>query len=132
MFKIQAVIYRIKNKKILLLKRKNSEWHLLTGNVEEYESILSALRREIFEETGIKEIKKLIFLDRYLFEKNHTNFIEYSYAVVVPENTEITFEYNPYQEHIDYKWVEYKESLNLLKWDIQKKSVVKLNKLITQ
>ena len=53
---------------IALVNQNNNSWSLPKGHVENNETILDAAKREIYEETGIKEIqliKKLGFYKRY-------------------------------------------------------------------
>jgi tRNA nucleotidyltransferase (CCA-adding enzyme) len=60
-----AVIYKIANSEplFLLIKSKKSErWGFPKGHIEEGETGIETARREIFEETGLKEIK---FIDGF-------------------------------------------------------------------
>ncbi len=61
---VGAVVLR--NEKILLVKRKNApfkgEWSIPGGKQKISETVIEAVKREIYEETGIR-IKKLKFLD---------------------------------------------------------------------
>jgi leucyl-tRNA synthetase len=55
---IQAIIRNPKNGKILCLKWKKQPWTtFVVGGVEEGENVETAARREILEETGIKDLK---------------------------------------------------------------------------
>jgi 8-oxo-dGTP pyrophosphatase MutT (NUDIX family) len=62
---VEAIIFRRKNSTIeyLLLKRlpgRNGFWQPITGGVEEGETQEETLRREIKEETGMKNLISLV------------------------------------------------------------------------
>jgi 8-oxo-dGTP pyrophosphatase MutT (NUDIX family) len=64
-FSYGAIIYKINNSnpEFLLVKSKRSKrWGFPKGHVEKGESELETARREIFEETGIKNLK---FIDNF-------------------------------------------------------------------
>lgn len=55
---IEAVVYNPKTDKYLILKWKNQPWStFITGGIDKDEDIIMAARREIFEETGYKNVK---------------------------------------------------------------------------
>lgn len=79
----------IKNKKILLIKRKNSpfqgKWALPGGFVEYGETTEDAVIREVCEETGIKtKIKKLagVYSDPNRDPRGHTITIVYFLEII--------------------------------------------------
>ena len=64
---VGVVILNNKNE-IFVGKRKDNpvnKWQMPQGGVDEGESYLSAMRRELFEETSIKSIKVLKQLDKF-------------------------------------------------------------------
>ncbi len=115
------VIYRKENNraKFLLLKypSEGSEgdyWGLPKGHIEKKEKPLETAKRELFEETGIKEedievnpeFRKWI---KYFFKrKGGTIFkiVIYFLAKTKRETIKIS------QEHSDYEWVYFEEALN--------------------
>ena len=59
-FAAGAVVYKIENGKALFLlvfSKRNSNWGFPKGHIEKDETEIAAAKREIFEETGISELK---------------------------------------------------------------------------
>ena len=131
---VEAIIFRRNGNKVeyLLLKRlpeRNGFWQPITGGVEEGETRNEALRREIKEETGIKNIVAVLE-DLYLFEFSDPNLNqEYVYGVEVSPSEEIALDQ---KEHSEYKWCSFQEALQLLHWRENKEALRKLNKTLTQ
>jgi len=130
---VEAIIFRRNGNKMeyLLLKRlpeRNGFWQPITGGVEEGETRNEALRREIREETGIKNIVAVLE-DLYLFEFSDPNLNqEYVYGVEVSSSEEIILDQ---KEHSEYKWCSFQEALQLLHWKENKEALRKLNKTLT-
>jgi 8-oxo-dGTP pyrophosphatase MutT (NUDIX family) len=139
---IQAIVFRKINDtfEFLLLKRipeKGGFWQSVTGGLEEGESLETALRREIKEEIGITDIKKIIRnVDFCQFnDKAHENskgkwLSEFVFGVEIDETAKINTLNNNYKEHSEFKWCSFEEVLKLLKWDSNKESLKKLNKIL--
>jgi dATP pyrophosphohydrolase len=131
---VEAIIFRRNGNKVeyLLLKRlpeRNGFWQPVTGGVEEGETRNEALRREIREETGIKNIVAVLE-DLYFFEFSDPNLNqEYVYGVEVSPSEEIMLDQ---KEHSEYKWCSFHEALQLLHWKENKEALRKLNKKLTQ
>lgn len=65
-----------KHGKILVVAQKHNSWSLPKGGIEEGETALEAAKREIYEESGVKDlefIKELISYDRYKIGINGLN-----------------------------------------------------------
>lgn len=131
---VEAIIFRRNDKGIecLLLKRlpqKNGFWQPVTGGVEEGETLEEALRREIMEETGVRNIVAVIE-GLYYFEFSDPNLNqEYVYGVEVSPSEEIMLNG---EEHSEYKWCGFQEALQLLSWKENKEALRKLNRTLTQ
>jgi len=131
---VEAILFRRNGNKVeyLLLKRlpeRNGFWQPVTGGVEEGETRKEALRREIREETGIKNIITVLE-DLYLFEFSDPNLNqEYVYGVEVSPSEEIVLDR---KEHSEYRWCSFQEALKLLHWKENKRALRKLNKTLTQ
>ncbi len=143
---IEAILFKKTESEIqfLLLKRipRSGEfWQPITGGLEEGETIMEALKREIREETGIENIVRIIENVHY-FEFRDLPFIEYlkkqgqtceylkeyvfGVEVALDEVVDLDVE-----EHSEYKWCAFKEALSLLKWRENKGALKKLNEILS-
>jgi 8-oxo-dGTP pyrophosphatase MutT (NUDIX family) len=111
----------------LLLKRTKEDggfWQSVTGTCREGESIIGALTRETFEETGITEDDIYTISDQvhsFTWSRGEQVIQEFAYAVRVGE-VDITL--NP-DEHDDYTWIGYQEALSMLGRENNKVSLTK-------
>ena len=91
-------------------------------------------RREIFEETGIKNIVGIIE-DVHCFEYSGPHFIkgfdfikEYVFGVEIHADEKIVIDG---KEHCQFKWCSFHEALELLKWNENKEALSRLNKILS-
>lgn len=129
---VEAILFRRKNgrTKYLLLKRtpeREGFWQPVTGGVEEGETRIDALKREVTEETGIKGILGIIegihyfeFSDPYLNK-------EYVYGVEVSADEKVVIDE---KEHSEFRWCSLQETLRLMKWKENKEALKKLNGIL--
>ena len=116
---VQAVIFRLKpTLEFLILHRvpeKGGFWQNLSGGVEEGESLLNALKRELKEEVSIDKQIKRIIEDVYFYEWEQAGqkIKEWVFAVEVYPNTEVKLS----EEHDEYRWCDAEEAKALLKWE---------------
>jgi len=126
------------NIKYAIFKRTESDyWQGIAGGGEDAESFLDAARRECFEEAGISEDEKYIKLDSVssipvenimsvsIWDKNIYVICEHSFGV---ELSDCILKIS--DEHNEYKWLEYKDAINYLKWDSNKTALWELNERI--
>ena len=131
---VEAIIFRRNSSIIeyLLLKRlpeRNEFWQPVTGGMEEGETRDEALRREVMEETGVRNMVAVIE-GLYYFEFSDPNLNqEYVCGVEVPSSEEIVLD--P-KEHSEYRWCSFQEALQLLHWKENKEALRKLNLTLTQ
>jgi dATP pyrophosphohydrolase len=129
---IEAIIFRRNSGLIeyLLLKRlpeRNVFWQPITGGLEEGETQIEALHREIREETGIKNLAKVIE-GLYYFEFSDPNLNkEYVYGVEVSPTEKVVLDA---REHSEYRWRRIQEALQLLNWKENKEALRKLNAIL--
>ena len=131
---VEAIIFRRKSDTVeyLLLKRlpdRNGFWHWqpVTGGLEERETRTEALRREIKEETGIKNLIRVIE-DLYYFEFSDPNLNqEYVYGVEVSSTEEVDLDG---REHSEYRRCGTKDALQLLYWKENKEALEKLSTIL--
>jgi 8-oxo-dGTP pyrophosphatase MutT (NUDIX family) len=137
---VQGILFRKIGRGIeyLLLKttpEREDFWQPVTGGLEEGETKVEALKREVWEETGIRNVVRIIenvdyfeFSDSHFINIKGFNFIkEYVFGVEVDPNEKIAIDG---KEHSQFKWCSLQEALQLLKWDENKKALSKLNDIV--
>ena len=126
---VEIIVYKIIKKQplFLLVKRspeKGDFWQPITGGANENENLIDAAKRELLEETGIKEYKKFLS-GVYYFEfdtENYGRLKEYVYGVEVDKDVDAELSH----EHTEKKWCTIDEALQLLKFDTNKEAFKKL------
>ncbi|WP_051931455.1 NUDIX domain-containing protein [Clostridium sp. KNHs214] len=120
--------------KVLILKRtpdRSGYWQPVCGGIENDESSRDAVIREVFEETGITDIKNIIDLN-YTFNYRETkngilmDMTDICFAVEVDGISHVRISY----EHEAYKWCSYTESKKYLNWKHNLIALDRLMKLI--
>ena len=115
-----GVIIFNKNKKIFVGKRKDNpvdKWQMPQGGLDKNEDFLSAMRRELFEETGIKSIKILKVIDGFFEYELPNNLVgiiwkgkyrgqkqKWFITKFIGDEKEINLE-SKHQEFIEWKWI---------------------------
>jgi len=95
--------------------------------LEERETRTEALRREIKEETGIKNLIRVIE-DLCYFEFSNPNLNqEYVHGVEVSSTEDVMLDG---REHSEYRWCGIKDALQLLYWKENKEALEKLDKIL--
>lgn len=111
----------------LLMQSPRGDWNFVKGHREYGESDEETLRREVYEETGIRKFKILGFVGniRYSFSNRAGQSIkkEVSFYLASSDTTEVTLS----SEHINFKWAEYKDAIGVLSFD---QSISILNKAV--
>jgi len=111
-----AVMFRVGNSaKYLLLHYEAGHWDFVKGHVEEQESEEDTVRREIFEETGLKN-KRFVsdFRERinYFYRRRgrtvSKEVIFYLVEALGEEPVNIS------GEHVGYEWLPYREAFERL------------------
>jgi len=127
---IQAVIFdEVGNdKKVLLLKKidfsaKRFRWRLLKGGVNEGETEAEALRREVFEEIGLKNVKILSKVHKYEFVFRNTKHLVSSYLTKANSRELIKLQKS---EVADYIWTTKEGALHILYWNNEKEAIKQL------
>ncbi len=116
----------------LLLHYPAGHWDFPKGNIEEGEAPVETVRREIFEETGIKRIhilkgfgEKVDYFYRRDSEPVHKSVI---YLLAQTKTREVTLSY----EHKGYAWLSLKEALNKVTYKNSKQVLQDAAKFLRQ
>ncbi len=116
------VVFRVKNdeRQYLLLDRKEGFLDFPKGHIEKGESETEAAQRETLEESGLKVTpipgfrKEIDYWFRLQGELIHKIVVMFTAEVSDGAAPEISF------EHVGLRWLNYGDSMNLLKYDNQK------------
>lgn len=127
---IQAVIFdEVDNaKRVLLLKKidfsaKRYRWRLLKGGVNNGETETEALQREIFEETGLKNVKIIGKVNAYEFVFRSVKHMVSSYMVKASSKETIKLQKT---EVADFIWTTKNNALQMLHWNNEREAVRQL------
>ena len=127
---VQAVLFDKSHGHIVLLVRKKDtriprfRWRLLKGGVDRGETKADALRREIFEETGMKGIRILQQIHDYEFVFKETLHRVSSFLVEADSREPIRLQES---ELSDYLWTDPESAATLLYWTNEKEALKKLS-----
>jgi len=132
------VVYRLNNEtnsiEYILLKRKLHwlGWEFPKGGIEAGEKLLSAVKRECKEETGLKPIKIKAYnlRGRYKYHKtlaDRPGYIGQSYVLLSAEVKKAKIKLDK-EEHSSYVWLSFPEAIKKLTWKNQKKCLKRVNK----
>jgi len=143
-----GVIILNKNNQVFVAKRKDNpvdRWQMPQGGVNSGESYLSAMKRELFEETSIKSIELLKEIDGFFEYELPDNLVgviwkgkfrgqkqKWFIVKFIGNEKEINLK-TKYQEFIDWKWIAPDELPNVIvdfKKNLYLSLLVKLKKLI--
>lgn len=127
-----------KEKKLLFLllhypsgsRTQKDYWDFPKGHIEKGEKLEDTVKREVEEETGLKDIgiiKGFKETIRYFFKwesKNILKFVTFHLAETKTEEIEIS------REHIGYKWLPYSEALGQLTFKNAKEILKKANEYL--
>lgn len=130
---IEVIVFKKDNDgySFLMLKRNSKKggfWQPITGNVDPGETFEDAAIRELFEETGVKELIRLFYTGfSFNFFDDGRNQIEKVYAVQIDKLTPIVIS----QEHEEYSWVNYADCQDkYLKYPGNKKGLETLKSIL--
>ncbi len=138
-----AVIFRKENNKIyyLLLRYEAGHWGFPKGHIEKGESEEETMKREVEEETGIKDIKiisgfkehiKYVFRNIYELKEKHKKskdlwvfkVVTFYLAETKTKEVKISF------EHTDFKWLTCKEAIKQLSFKNAKEILKKADQFL--
>ena len=124
---VDCYVYRQTDKglKFLILKRNEKKlyehlWQGVAGKIEKDEEAWQTAIRELKEETGLDPLKMFVADHVSQFYEKHgdrVNLVPVFGIEVDSKNVILS------DEHIEYKWVDFKEAFNTLVWNGQKKGI---------
>ena len=134
-----AVIFRKEGDKAFFLllhypsfRGPKSHWDFSKGNIEKGEKLEETVKREVEEETGIKDvtiIKGFKETIKYFFKfegKNILKFVTFFLAETKEKQVKIS------QEHIGFEWLPYKEAKVQLTYENAKEILQKANEFLSK
>jgi bis(5'-nucleosidyl)-tetraphosphatase len=127
-----AIVFRRQNKEIkyLIIKYGWGHWEFPRGGIEKGESLEETARREIEEETGIKNIE---FIEgfkewiKFFFKLKGDGIMKIATFFLAETKTE---EIKLSHEHEDHAWLKYEDALDKLTFDNSKKVLKKAHNFI--
>jgi len=135
-----AIIFRKEGDRIyyLLLRYPTSSrsskdyWDLPKGHVEKGEELEDTVKREVEEETGLKDLKIIGGFKetiRYFFKFEGQNILKFvTFFLAVSDKKEIKIS----GEHLGYRWLPYEEALEQLTYKNAKEILQKANEFISR
>jgi dATP pyrophosphohydrolase len=126
----------------VLRRRDHSDacWQGVAGGVEEGESVEEAARREMREEAGIPldalllpldsraSVPAVEFRDRDLWAPDVYVVTEHAFGVRIEDGQSIVLS----GDHVEYRWVRYREAAALLRWDGNRTALWELNERLSR
>ena len=122
--------------KFLLIHHEIGHWAFPKGHKIDDESIKETVRRELYEETGIKNIDidfDKRFVEKYIFKKNGTEFDKtVTYFLGFVGSGEIEEASDPTGEIKEMRWATYDEAIKLLTFNEARDLLREVNEYLTK
>jgi len=118
------------NVNYLILNYSYGHWDFPKGNIENGESELDTIKREIMEETGITDIN---FIDDFRQQISYRYKKKFKlvnklviYYIVETKSNKVVLSF----EHVNFVWLNYNDALNRLSFDNSKKILKNANEFL--
>ena len=124
---VDCYVYQQTDKglKFLILKRNEKKlyehlWQGVAGKIEKDEEAWQTAIRELKEETGLDPVKMFVadHVSQF-YERNGDRVILVPVFGIEVDSKNVILS----DEHIEYKWVDFKEAFDTLVWNGQKKGI---------
>ena len=119
------------NVNYLILNYSYGHWDFPKGNIENGESELDTIKREIMEETGITDIN---FIDDFRQQISYRYKKKFKlvnklviYYIVETKSNKVVLSF----EHVNFAWLNYNDALNRLSFDNSKKILKNANEFLS-
>lgn len=120
--KVGAVITY--NNKILVVKRNQEDgefWQTITGSVDEGEALQEALKREVYEETGLTGSSSYpSILHSFIWQREGVEYLEVVFLFKA-DSDKVKLSC----EHTDYEWLEPDKAIERVKMESNKIAIQK-------
>lgn len=136
-----AVIFRMNGKNVeYLLLRAYNYWDCPKGQLEENEDFLETAKREVFEESNLKEItfvtknKEKLYIETLPYGRRRKIARYYLCFVSFEESQKVKLKINPElgkAEHDEFRWEKYENAFNFFN-DRMKKVLNWANKIVEE
>ncbi len=126
-----AVIFRQNKERLyLLLHYEAGHWDFPKGNIEKNETEEETARREIEEETGIRNLRFIKGFREFIhyFYKKDKNLVSKKVVFLLAETKEEHIKLS--FEHIGYKWLNYDRAIEQITYNESKKILQKAEKFL--
>jgi len=135
-----AIIFRKEGDEIYYLllhyprgaRRPEPYWDFPKGHVEKGEKEINTVKREVWEETGLKDLR---FIDgfkeqiKYFFKWEGENILKFvTFYLAETEEKDIKIS----SEHIGFKWLPYKKAMTQLTFQNAKELLQKANNFLSR
>ena len=132
---VDCYVYRQTDKGLMFLILKRNEkklyehlWQGVAGKIEKDEEVWQTAIRELKEETGLDPVKMFVADHVSQFYEKHgdrVNLVPVFGIEVDSKNVILS------DEHIEYKWVDFKEAFDTLVWNGQKKGIQTIYNMVS-
>jgi len=119
------------NVNYLILNYSYGHWDFPKGNIENGESELDTIKREIMEETGITDIN---FIDNFRQQISYRYKKKFKlvnklviYYIVETKSNKVVLSF----EHVNFTWLNFNDALNRLSFDNSKKILKNANEFLS-
>lgn len=127
---IQAVIFDEENKKFLLIKKFDPlldkfTWRLVKGGIDPGETEVETVKREVFEEVGLKSIEVVRKLHYYEYQLKNMKVAVSVHLVKASISEEVKLQGETEYESaiIDSVWLPKEEAVKQVYFDDEKKAI---------